>query len=84
MAQESYLCTGSHDFNDPNLSLVTAKIIVGAEAFVGARVFIMPGIHVGEGAVVGACSVVTKDLPPWTISAGNPCKVINQRKQTVA
>lgn len=84
VAQESYLCTGSHDFNDPNLSLVTAKIIVGAEAFVGARVFIMPGIHVGEGAVVGACSVVTKDLPPWTISVGNPCKVINQRKQTVA
>jgi acetyltransferase-like isoleucine patch superfamily enzyme len=35
---------------------------------------------VGEGAVVGACSIVTKDVPPWTVCAGNPCRVIRPRE----
>ena len=79
IAQEAYLCTGTHDLKDPKLPLVTAKITIGRHAFVGARAFIMPGIHVGDGAVVGACSVVTEDAPPWTVSAGNPCKVLKER-----
>jgi putative colanic acid biosynthesis acetyltransferase WcaF len=79
IAQEAYLCTGTHDFNDRNMSLVTAKIIVATNAFIGARAFIMPGVRIGEGAVVGACSVVTGDLPPWTVSAGNPSRVIKRR-----
>jgi putative colanic acid biosynthesis acetyltransferase WcaF len=76
VAQEAYLCTGTHDFGHPDTPLLTAKVTVGAEAFVGARAFVMPGIRIGEGAVVGACSVVTRDLPPWSISAGNPSRVI--------
>jgi putative colanic acid biosynthesis acetyltransferase WcaF len=76
IAQEAYLCTGTHDFSHPDTPLLTAKITIGANAFVGARAFVMPGIRIGEGAVVGACSVVTRDLPPWTVSAGNPSRVI--------
>jgi putative colanic acid biosynthesis acetyltransferase WcaF len=79
VAQEAYLCTGTHDLNDPKTPLVTAKIIVGTDAFVGARAFIMPGVHIGDGAVVGACSVVTVDVLPWTVSAGNPCRVVKAR-----
>jgi putative colanic acid biosynthesis acetyltransferase WcaF len=79
VAQETYLCTGTHDFSLPNLPLMTAKITIGEDAFIGARTFVMPGIHIGSGAIIGACSVVTKDMPAWTISAGNPCKPIKQR-----
>ena len=80
IAQETYLCTGTHQFESPNLPLVVGKINVGADAFVGARAFVNPGINIGPGAVVGACSVVTRDIPPWTISAGNPSRVIGNRQ----
>ena len=76
IAQEAYLCTGTHDFSHPDTPLLTANIAVGADAFVGARAFVMPGVRIGEGAVVGACSVVTCDLPAWSVSVGNPCRVI--------
>jgi putative colanic acid biosynthesis acetyltransferase WcaF len=76
VAQEAYLCTGTHDFSRPEMPLLTAKITVGADAFVGARVFVMPGVCIGDGAVVGACSVVTRDLPRWSVSVGNPSRVI--------
>jgi putative colanic acid biosynthesis acetyltransferase WcaF len=74
IAQEAYLCTGTHDLNDPNWPLQVAKISIGADVFVGARAFIMPGITIGERAVVGACSVVTKDVEPRTVVVGNPAK----------
>ena len=58
IAQETYLCTGTHDFDDPNQPLQTAKITIGADVFLGARTFVLPGVHVGDGAVVGACSLL--------------------------
>jgi putative colanic acid biosynthesis acetyltransferase WcaF len=79
VAQEAYLCTGTHDFFNPNLPLVTAKITIGEDAFVGARAFIMPGVNIGSGAVIGACSVVTKDMPDRTICVGQPCRVLRER-----
>lgn len=46
------------------------------KAWIGARAVILKGVTIGEGAVVGAGSVVTKDVPPWTIVGGNPAKII--------
>jgi putative colanic acid biosynthesis acetyltransferase WcaF len=74
IGQEAYLCTGTHKFDDPNFSLQTAKITIGTKAFIGARAFVMPGITIGDGAIVGACSVVTKDVPAGSTVAGNPAK----------
>lgn len=79
VAQEVYLSTGSHDFAHPDLPLVVAKITIGNDAFVGARAFIMPGVTVGARAIIGACSVVTKDVPENVIAAGNPCRVVRER-----
>jgi putative colanic acid biosynthesis acetyltransferase WcaF len=75
VAQECYLCTGTHAFDDPELPLRTAKITVGAHAFIGARAFVLPGVTVGERAIVGACSVVTRDVLEKTTVAGNPARI---------
>jgi len=72
IAQEAYLCTGTHDLKDPNVPLQVAKITIGEDVFVGARAFIMPGVAVGKRAVIGACAVVTKDVSQGTVVAGNP------------
>jgi putative colanic acid biosynthesis acetyltransferase WcaF len=74
VAQEAYLCSGTHDFSQQALDLIVEKITIGPQAFIGARAFILPGVAIGEGAVIGACAVVTKDMPAWTICAGQPCK----------
>jgi putative colanic acid biosynthesis acetyltransferase WcaF len=79
VAQEAYLCAGTHDFAQPAMPLVTARIAVGEEAFVGARAFVMPGVTLGARSVVGACSVVTHDIPENVIAAGNPCRVLRPR-----
>jgi putative colanic acid biosynthesis acetyltransferase WcaF len=79
IAQEAYLSTGSHDFSQAGMPLVTAKITVGEDAFVGARAFVLPGVTIGARSVIGACSVVTHDVPENVIAAGNPCKVLRPR-----
>jgi len=74
VAQEVYLCTGTHAFNDPAKNLITSPITIGAHAFIGARAFIMPGVNIGDNAIIGACSVVTKDVAANKIVKGNPAK----------
>lgn len=76
VAQEAYLCTGTHNFNNPVRPLQTGKIIIGRSAFVGARAFVMPGVTVGENAIVGACSVVTRNVHADTRVAGNPAQTL--------
>ena len=79
VAQEAYLNTGSHDFSQPSMPLVVAKITIGEDAFVGARAFLMPGVKIGARTIVGACSVVTRDVPEDVVAAGNPCRVLHPR-----
>jgi putative colanic acid biosynthesis acetyltransferase WcaF len=79
VAQEVYLSAGSHDFDEPALPLVVAKITIGQDAFVCARTFIMPGVTIGKRALIGACSVVTKDIEDNVVAAGNPCRVLRPR-----
>ena len=79
IAQEAYLCTGTHDFSLPTLPLKTSPIRIGAHAFVGARAFVLPGVTIGKFAIVGACAVATKSVADSVIVAGNPAKPIATR-----
>lgn len=54
------------------------KILIKKGAWIGGGTIILPNIIIGEGAVVGAGSVVTKDVPPYTVVAGVPAKVIRK------
>lgn len=54
----------------------TAPIAIGDDAWLGAQVVILPGVTIGEGAVVGAGAVVVEDVPPYTVVAGVPARVI--------
>lgn len=54
------------------------EIRMGKGSLVGMNSFVMPGVTIGEGAIVGAGSLVTKDVPAWTIAAGRPAKVLKQ------
>jgi acetyltransferase-like isoleucine patch superfamily enzyme len=56
----------------------TAPIHIGDEAWIGARAVILPGVRIGQCAVVAAASVVTRDVPPFTVVAGNPARTIRQ------
>lgn len=47
-------------------------------SLVGMESFVMPGVTIGEGAIVGAGSLVTKDIPAWTIATGRPAKVVKE------
>ncbi len=53
--------------------------VVGNDVWIGQNVTVMPGVHIGDGAIIGANSVVAKDVPPYCIAAGNPCRVIRKR-----
>ena len=53
--------------------------VVGNDVWIGQNVTVMPGVHIGDGAIIAADSVVTKDIPPYCIAGGNPCRVIRQR-----
>lgn len=54
------------------------EVTVGDNVWIGGNVVICPGVHIGSNCVIGAGSVVTKDIPDWSIAAGNPCKVIRK------
>ena len=52
---------------------------IGNDVWIGQNVTIMPGVHVGDGAIIGTNSVVAKDIPPYAIAVGNPCRVVRKR-----
>ena len=54
-------------------------VIIGNDVWIGYGVTLLSGVTIGDGAAIGACSVVTRDVPPYAITAGNPAQVIRYR-----
>lgn len=54
-------------------------VIIGDDVWIGDRVLILPGVHIGDGCIIAAGSVVTKDIPAYTVAGGVPAKKISER-----
>ena len=65
----------------PHLSQLPFKgdTVVGNDVWLGRESVVLPGIHIGDGAIVAASSVVTRDVPPYTLVGGNPAREIRKR-----
>ena len=80
VSQYSRLCTASHDYTYPDMRLIHAPITVRNQAWICADVFVGMGVTIGQGAVAAARAMVTKDVDPWAVVAGNPAKQVKQRQ----
>lgn len=73
------LITINHDVNPDNRSATYGKPIkIQDKVWLGINATVLPGVTLGYGCIVGANSVVTKDVPPMTIVAGNPARIIKK------
>lgn len=80
-----YITDGRHDYEQVGKYIMDQggldkrRIHVEDDCWIGARTMIMRGVTIGEGTVIGGMSVVTKDMPPYTICVGSPCRPIKKR-----
>ncbi|MBO4965554.1 MAG: sugar O-acetyltransferase [Muribaculaceae bacterium] len=73
------ICTVNHNPEpESRVNMSCQPVVIGDRVWIGANVTILPGVRIGFGAIVGAGSVVTKDVEPLTIVAGNPARVIKR------
>ena len=76
---QTIIATLNHDPDPEKRGGMFAKpVVICDKVWLGARVTVCPGVTIGEGAIVGAGAVVTKDVPPRTVVAGVPAKVIRK------
>lgn len=76
--------SANHRFRDANFIpyddiYIKKPVVIGENVWIGGHVIIVPGTVIGEGCIVGAGAVVSGNIPPFSIIAGNPCKIIGQR-----
>lgn len=62
-------------------NVISGKVKIGKHVIVGTATTILPNVKIGEGSAIGAMSLVTKDIPEWSIAFGIPAKVMNERKK---
>ena len=61
--------------------LPVREIIIEDNVWIGARVCILGGVTIGTGSIIGACAVVAKSIPPYSVVVGNPAKIVKSRKE---
>ncbi|AOF85125.1 bacterial transferase hexapeptide family protein [Hydrogenophaga sp. RAC07] len=79
VSQRTFLCAGSHDIRSLSRPLITGPIVIEDHVWIAAECFVHPDVVIREGAVIGARSVVLKEMPAWSVCAGNPCRKIKDR-----
>lgn len=86
MGPDCTIYTRNHNFSDVTKPMCEQgyaeekEVIIGDDVWIGGNVTILPGVKIGSHSIIGACSVVTKDVPEYAIVAGNPATVKKYRK----
>ena len=86
MGTDCVIITRSHRHDRTDIPMMDQgfeeerPVFVGNDVWLGDRGIILPGVHIGDGCIIGAGSVVTRDIPPYSVAAGIPAKVIKDRK----
>lgn len=83
IAREAIIWTCSHDISDVNHAIFHKSVVIEDYVWIGARATILPGVKIGRGAIIGTCAVVTKDVAPYSIVAGNPARTIGKRENSL-
>ena len=76
IAQQAYICCGSHDFKSEKFELITAPISIGDDVFVGLRALILPGVTIGDKCIIGGGTVLRVSLSANT-KASSPDICVN-------
>jgi acetyltransferase-like isoleucine patch superfamily enzyme len=79
----SFFISQSHDVNDPYGHTTLSKIVIEDDVWIATNSTILSGVRVGRGAVVAAGSIVTRDVPPYSVVAGNPARTIMRRSKDI-
>jgi len=64
-------------------NVIIGSVVIEKDAFIGTNVVIQPNVRVGEGAVIGSNSLLHKNVEPWSINVGNPCRKIGERPRII-
>lgn len=83
VAHNTKIYTLGHNIDSPKFETKGAPVTIKDNVFIFSNCLIMPGITINEGAIVLTGSVVTKDVPPYTVVGGNPAKIIRQRPKEI-
>ena len=87
MGPECMMFTSNHASADLTIPMnrqgfdAPRPIVIEDDVWIGARVIILPGVRVGKGSIIGAGSMVTHDVAPYSIVGGNPARLIRSRKE---
>lgn len=86
MGPECYIYTVNHEFSNINLPIIDQgyaspkPVVIEDDVWIGSRVTILGGVKVGAHSVIGAGSVVTKNIPEYSVVGGNPAQILYNRK----
>lgn len=83
VADKVYISDNLHGFEDINMPISAqplkhAPVVIDDEVWLGENVCVLPGVTIGKHSVIGSNSVVTKDIPPYSVAVGSPAKIIRQ------
>ena len=79
----------NHNFSDCSIPIIKQgmsqiePVTIGDDVWIGKNVTILPGVNIGSHSIIGACAVVTKDIPEWAIAVGNPAIIKKYRKNLI-
>lgn len=83
LAGNVLITSENHSIDNPKIPyrkqpLKANEVHIGKNVWIGEKVCVLPGVNIGEGSVIGASSVVTKDIPPYSLACGSPAKVVKK------